>query len=195
MTQIFAWFHEPPATRINFGAIYFPEPDETGTNTADNHRKQYFIVLFILYLGHQFGPISPEMNKTLQQCDDYIGLLLKMVDDDPFLKTNLNVILTSDHGMHEVEKSHRIILENYIDKNLFSAYGGRPLANIFVHKSRFSFSFCVIFHLISFFADEESDIDKIYNNLSKLNNYEVYRKSEIPDEYHYQKNIRIGGNY
>ena len=75
-----------------------------------------------------------EMNKTLQLCDEYIGKLLKMIDNSEYLKTNLNVIITSDHGMHTVEETHKIFLENYIDKRLFSAYGGRAFANIFVHQ-------------------------------------------------------------
>lgn len=39
----------------------------------------------------------------------------------------------------------------------------------------------------------EKDIDRIYRNLSILPDYEVYKKSDIPLEYHYQKNVRIGG--
>jgi hypothetical protein len=38
-----------------------------------------------------------------------------------------------------------------------------------------------------------SDIDRLYANLSTLSNYEVYKKSQIPDEYHYRFNVRIGG--
>jgi hypothetical protein len=64
-------------------------------------------------------------------------------------------------------------LEDYIDKSLFSAYGGRALVNIFVHSA--------------------ADLDQIYANLSVIPNYEVYKKSQIPDEYHYKSNIRIGG--
>lgn len=38
-----------------------------------------------------------------------------------------------------------------------------------------------------------SDIDRIYANLSVIPNYEVYKKSNIPMEYHYRANVRIGG--
>ena len=79
------------------------------------------------------------MNKTLEQCDDDIGLLLEMIDNDTLLRTNLNVIITSDHGMHSIDKAHKIVLENYIDKSLFSAYGARSFANIFVKNSEFFF--------------------------------------------------------
>ena len=72
------------------------------------------------------------MNRTLKQCDDYIGQLLETIDGDEHLQANLNVIITSDHGMHEIERQNKIKLEDYIDKALFSAYGARSFANIFV---------------------------------------------------------------
>ncbi|CAF1092106.1 unnamed protein product [Rotaria sordida] len=151
LKQIFAWFREPIDTRINFGAIYHSQPDAT---------------------GHAYGPISSQMNETLQECDDYVGVLLKLIDNDKNLKTNLNVIITSDHGMHDVPKNHKIFLEDYIDKSLFSAYGGHSFANIFVNN--------------------KEDIDRIYASLSTIPNYEVYKKAQIPDEYHYKSNVRIG---
>ena len=113
------------------------------------------------------------MNETLKECDDYIGQLLQIIDQNEYLKTNLNVIITSDHGMATIEKNHTIKLSDYLDVKLFSAYGSRSFVNIFVHS--------------------KSNIDQIYFNLSKIPHYEVYKKSQIPKEYHYQSNIRIGG--
>jgi predicted AlkP superfamily pyrophosphatase or phosphodiesterase len=77
------------------------------------------------------------MNKTLQACDNHIGKLLQTIDNDEYLKNNLNVIITSDHGMHEIDKTHYIVLEKYIDKSLFSAYGARSFTNIFAKKGKF----------------------------------------------------------
>jgi len=149
--QMFDWFHENESTRINFGVMYFPEPDET---------------------GHLHGPHSPEMAKTLAMVDSYVGQLLQMIDRDEYLRKYLNVIITSDHGMHEIDGKHQIVLEKLIDKSLYNAFGKRAFANIFVKRA--------------------SDIERIYANLSTLTNYEVYKKSDIPDEYHYQFNVRIG---
>lgn len=151
LKQVFDWFKGPESTRINFGVIYHPEPDRT---------------------GHIYGPISDEMNRTLAECDKYIGKLLEMIDKDEDFKKNLNVIITSDHGMHDINKTHKIFLEKIIDKSLYSAYGPRSFANIFVH--------------------DKSHIDSIYAKLSNISNYNVYKKAQIPQEYHYQKNIRIG---
>ena len=113
------------------------------------------------------------MNQTLKQCDEYVGQLLRIIDENQYLKDNLNVLLTSDHGMQEILPNHTIKLEDYVDTSLFSAYGGRALLNIFVHT--------------------KENIDRIYANLSIIPHYQAYRKSEIPAEYHYQNNIRIGG--
>jgi predicted AlkP superfamily pyrophosphatase or phosphodiesterase len=77
------------------------------------------------------------MNKTLKECDNYVGQLLKMIDNNDYLKTNLNIIITSDHGMQEIQKNHTIKLEDYIDTSLFSAYGSRAFVNIFVHSGKF----------------------------------------------------------
>jgi len=77
------------------------------------------------------------MNRTLRECDDYVGQILKIIDNDEYLKKNLNVIITSDHGMHDVDKKQKLVLEEYIDKSLFSAYGGYTFANIFVKESKF----------------------------------------------------------
>lgn len=79
------------------------------------------------------------MNQTLKEIDDYIKKLLQIIDKDEYLKNNLNVIITSDHGMHEVDKTHIIKLEDYIDKSLFLAYGGRTFVNIFVKTSKYCF--------------------------------------------------------
>ncbi|CAF3624894.1 unnamed protein product [Rotaria socialis] len=151
LQQIIDWFREPAESRINLGVVYYPEPDMT---------------------GHHHGPISDEMNKTLKECDDYVGQLLAMIDIDEYLKRNLNVIITSDHGMESIRKNRTIILADYIDTKLCSAYGSRSSVNIFVPL--------------------ESNINRIYANLSTIPNFEVYKKSQIPDEYHYKSNIRIG---
>lgn len=80
------------------------------------------------------------MNKTLQECDAYLGQLLQLIDKDEYLKTNLNVIITSDHGMEEIKTNHTIKLEDYIDTSLFKAYGSRSYVNIFVYSSNFFFN-------------------------------------------------------
>ncbi|UJR15463.1 hypothetical protein I4U23_002406 [Adineta vaga] len=149
--QMLDWFREPVETRINFGAIYCSEPDRT---------------------GHAHGPISNEMNQTLHGCDDDLREFLRIIDDDVYLKANLNVIVTADHGMHEIKENHTIKLINYIDSSLYKLYGTRTYMNMFIPSAE--------------------NIDRIYKNLSTIPNLQVYKKSQIPEKYHYKSNVRIG---
>lgn len=41
--------------------------------------------------------------------------------------------------MHDVDAKRSIILENYIDRSLFTAFGGRTFTNIFVKDSKYLF--------------------------------------------------------
>ena len=76
------------------------------------------------------------MKQTLKDCDQSIGNLLKMIDEDNYLKTNLNVILTSDHGMHDIRRDQVVRLDDYTDTSLYSAYGRHAFVNIFVHLGK-----------------------------------------------------------
>ncbi len=37
-----------------------------------------------------------------------------------------------------------------------------------------------------------NDINNVWNNLTKIPNSKTYRKEDIPDQYHYKNNPRIG---
>lgn len=95
--------------KINFGVLYFPEPDET---------------------GHQFGPYSDEVRAILEKIDLLIGYLMIRLEDLNLLNT-INVIITSDHGMDTASYSKSIDLSDYVDVNLFNIYGGLTQINIF----------------------------------------------------------------
>ena len=51
-----------------------------------------------------------------------------------------------------------------------------------------------VFYSISLFYSKtlESDKDLIFNKLKAIENIDVYKKAEIPDELHYKINVRIG---
>jgi predicted AlkP superfamily pyrophosphatase or phosphodiesterase len=95
---------------INFGALYFDEPDHT---------------------GHVYGPYSTQMKEKLQELDNDLGYLVKQLQDH-HLFDKLNVIITSDHGMESISKEKAIFLDDHIDTSLFNAYGSRAVYNIFV---------------------------------------------------------------
>lgn len=94
---------------INFGVLYFPEPDET---------------------GHQFGPYSEEIGKVLEKIDTLVGYLMIRLEYSGLLDT-INVIITSDHGMDTANYEKSLDLSDYVDINLFNIYGGLTQINIF----------------------------------------------------------------
>ena len=99
---------------INFGAIYFDEPDHT---------------------GHLFGPYSKEMADKLLFCDSTLGYLIEQLKDH-HLFDKINIIVTSDHGMEKISKNNTRFLDQYVDINLFNYYGSRSVWNLFLKNGK-----------------------------------------------------------
>jgi len=91
---------------INFGAMYYHEPDKT---------------------GHQHGPGSAEMVDMILTLDRYVGDMISLFKEKHIFH-ELNIILTSDHGMTEVKQV--IYLDDYIDWSLYRWFGGSTVWNI-----------------------------------------------------------------
>jgi len=91
---------------INFGAMYYHEPDIT---------------------GHERGPDSTEMVDMIITLDGYLGDLIT-VFKEKYIFDELNIILTSDHGMSEMKAD--VYLDDYINASHYRQFGGSPIANI-----------------------------------------------------------------
>lgn len=101
-----------PTEPVNFGALYFDEPD---------------------HVGHLYGPYSVEMRQKLEEIDDDLGYMIAQLKKHG-LFDRLNLIITSDHGMDTISNKTAVFLDTYIDTSLFNAYGSRACYNIFVHR-------------------------------------------------------------
>ena len=108
--QLFTREEEP----INFGAIYFNEPDHT---------------------GHMFGPYSKELAEKLLFCDSTLGYLIEQLKDH-HLFDKINIIVTADHGMAQISEKNARFLDKYVDINLFNYYGTRSVWNLFVKNGK-----------------------------------------------------------
>jgi ectonucleotide pyrophosphatase/phosphodiesterase family protein 5 len=104
-------------SRINLGVLYFPEPDET---------------------GHTYGPYSNEIKEILLKCDQIIGYLIEKLKELK-LFDNMNIIITSDHGMDTASYGNSIDLIDYVDINKFDSYGGLTQINIFPKSCKYLF--------------------------------------------------------
>lgn len=108
---------------VNFGALYFDEPDHT---------------------GHMYGPYSQEIRAKLAELDNLLGYMLDQFESHG-LSDRLNLVITSDHGMEQFSSNTTIYLDSHIDTELFNSYGSRACYVLFVkkRKSQSPISICI----------------------------------------------------
>ena len=86
------------------------------------------------------------------------------------LHLQVNLILTSDHGMAEVNSSKVIFLDDYVLPDTYTLVDDGVNAFIIPH---------------------EGEKQKVYQNLTKVPNINVFYKKDIPEFWHYRNNRRI----
>ena len=121
---------------------------------------------------YSYGILEPQYKQAMEAVDrDTVGYLIESLK-----KANLfeqaNLIFVSDHSMTNTSSTRQIFLEEYINPDDFQLVEGGPVGHLW--------------------ADADK-IDEIYRNLTNANNphMSVYKKKNIPDEYHWKHNRRI----
>ncbi|XP_062863754.1 bis(5'-adenosyl)-triphosphatase enpp4 [Trichomycterus rosablanca] len=147
LENITTWMTEDKLVKL--GVLYWEEPDHS---------------------GHIFGPENTtEMAKALKEVDDHIGFLMEHLNETG-LWGNINVIITSDHGMVQCSKDKLIRLDDCVNRSSYALVDTTPVAAILP-------------------LTESPDL---FKNLSKCHAHmKAYRKAEIPDRLHYKNNRRI----
>jgi predicted AlkP superfamily pyrophosphatase or phosphodiesterase len=135
---------------IDIVMVYLSEPDST---------------------GHLFGPNTPQVRSKVKEMDDLLGYIVEEFDKAS-LWNSVNVIITSDHGMTEVDYANKHVdLSNFIDMNAVDAIPTTgPTANILPRLNM-----------------EQEIID----NLTNVPHIKVYSKDDIPEHWHYKEHRRI----
>lgn len=126
-------------------------------------------------VGHRKGPDHADRKEIIKQIDrtiEYLGEAIRR----HHLTDKLNVIITSDHGMTTVKKYPQvdeIILSKYL--NLFKLtsfeildYGG--------------------FGILTPKPGKEQEV---FDTLSNVPNLTVYKKNEIPENFHLARSKRL----
>ena len=93
------WFVKPD-NDINLGVLYWNEPDHT---------------------GHKVGPSGPELEKAIAHIDTSVKYMIEQMKSKKLYK-DLNVVITSDHGMAAVPPNQWIDLDKFVDPSLYSIY-------------------------------------------------------------------------
>lgn len=124
------------------------------------------------HTGHIYGPDSKEVIQKIEELDAEIDHLLKRLKEENLID-KMDIIITSDHGMTSLinDTEHAIDLNNYINIETYEIDSTRPVATIRAKNK-----------------DLEAEIIK---NLSNVNHLHLYRKQDIPGDYHYKKGPRI----
>ncbi|XP_076054894.1 bis(5'-adenosyl)-triphosphatase enpp4-like isoform X2 [Oratosquilla oratoria] len=119
-------------------------------------------------VGHAYGPDSKEVTAALKKIDEGIAYLNhKLILFS--LKDKVDIIIVSDHGMAAVPEENIIRLE---ESKLYQHSGYSPVWNIWPIE------------------DSLSVLDSLHK-ASEGQNFTVYAKKNLPDEWHYKNNPRI----
>uniref|UniRef100_A0A671Q3D0 Ectonucleotide pyrophosphatase/phosphodiesterase family member 5-like n=1 Tax=Sinocyclocheilus anshuiensis TaxID=1608454 RepID=A0A671Q3D0_9TELE len=104
--KLIDWFSGPEA--INFGVLYWEEPDES---------------------GHNLGPESPLMDVVIADIDEKLGFLRGKLRTAG-LYDKVNLIVTSDHGMTQLSHDKIIELDTYVSRDLYTWIDKSPVVGI-----------------------------------------------------------------
>lgn len=144
------WF---TVNNLDFIALYFGEPDSA---------------------GHKFGPESTQRKNMIKQVDRTVGYLRQRIQESG-LKSKLNLIITSDHGMETVIKTNEIHIkqvENFTFQDIqfeLLDYGPNGLL-----------------------VPKEGKLEHVYSVLKNAHpNLHVYKKEDFPKRFHYANHSRI----
>ncbi len=120
--------------------------------------------------GHAYGPNSPEVDEAVVEADSLLGYLLDKIGELN-LTHQLNVLITSDHGMAELSDEKIIFLDEMIDINDVRIVDWTPVAML---------------------QPDEGKKDEIYQILKENeDNYRVFKKEDLPREYGFTNHYRI----
>ncbi len=151
---VFDWLNLPEEARPSIITIYFSMVDSQ---------------------GHEYGPNGQKTKEAVMHADTLVGMLmngLKQID------LPVNVILTSDHGMYEMQNKPEYFLytEDLLEglsKDDFIFVNNATHANIFLKNK----------------AKEEEILNSIK---AKESHFKIYKKSDIPAKFHFNEHPRIG---
>ncbi|NWH71127.1 ENPP5 phosphodiesterase, partial [Piaya cayana] len=106
VARLIDWFtSEEP---INFGLLYWEQPDE---------------------MGHILGPENPLMGPIIGDVDKKLGYLMSELKKAK-LWDEVNVIVTSDHGMLQCSSERLIELDRYVSRELYTIIEHSPAVSI-----------------------------------------------------------------
>ncbi|XP_051909422.1 ectonucleotide pyrophosphatase/phosphodiesterase family member 5 [Hippocampus zosterae] len=106
--HIVKWFSAPEQEAVDFGVLYWEEPDDS---------------------GHDFGPESSLMDAVIADVDEKLGFLCNELKKAG-LYERVNLVVTSDHGMTQLFADKIIELDQYVSRDLYTWVDKSPVVGI-----------------------------------------------------------------
>ena len=120
--------------------------------------------------GHTFGPESRQTRQQVETLDCLLGQLWNDIQHLPNA-ADINLIVTSDHGMTRITNERIIRLDKLLDKSWYTNLATGFPSMVFAKKG------CE---------------EKILKALSAVPHLRAYRRSEVPAHLHFGTNNNVG---
>ena len=181
-----------PGSEAEIGGVrpaYFKTYDKNVTNQSrvdgvldwlklPEEKRPHLITLYFSDVdsaGHEHGPDSKEVKEAVKNIDIQIGRLQAGVEA---LKLPVDLVIVSDHGMAKLDPKKILYLDDLVTfKNVLVGDTGPQLVVYAKGNS----------------PEQKAQLDEVYQALKKhAKHYRVFRRADIPAEYHLAKNPRAG---
>ncbi|KAI4469818.1 ectonucleotide pyrophosphatase/phosphodiesterase [Holotrichia oblita] len=166
-----------PTYTLSWSADYdmFKRIDKAMEWITNRHKPANLIMLYFEqpdYYSHMYGPDSPQVHDRVV----YMDKVAQYLDDElkrHKLQHSATVVHLSDHGMLGVKARDIVNVTRFLEPNTYTICETSP-----------------VLHIIP----NEGFEDSIYESLKKasavLNSFDVYKKSELPEHWHFKNNPR-----
>ena len=146
--RVLEWLDLPPERRPTFITLYFSETDGA---------------------GHRNGPDSPEVVESLRNVDAHVGRLISALRERGIFN-DIDLIVTSDHGMAETSQDRIILLDAFFDPDSADIVEYTPV--------------------LMMYPPDRTDRDSLVRALDSHPNVVAYSKEEIPERFHIANHAR-----
>ena len=151
--RVLEWLRLPPDRRPHLITLYFSELDTTSHRNPLN---------------------SPNIERAARSLDATLGVLIDGIDALSF-GSQVNLVITADHGMVETSRNRTITIESLVDLSGIEHTFDGPVSS---------------FHVA---GGDLARARKLRDDLNaRLRNGRAYLRDELPDRYHYSADPRAG---
>lgn len=119
--------------------------------------------------GHHEGPHAAQTDSVVMKLDSLLGEFLKKIEELPF-QDQINIIVTSDHGMEKISNDRVVDLAEHTDSTWFTRIEGHNPNYLFQVKDGY--------------------MDTAYQALAQTEHISVWKHGEVPEELNYGNNPR-----